>query len=410
MSTHSTTVPRRPFGNRLSNSKLPPDLPIVGLGCSSFSTFFWTTEEHDKYGTLTVDNITTDHPRVQEWMETIRYAVLECGIDLLDTAPWYGHGTSEIVIGFAMDRYPELRGARTRMTINTKVGRYEADPALQFDFSRETTLHSVERSIQRMKCDYIDVLQLHDPEFAPTLDILMKETLPAMREAQKRGQCKALGMTGYPLHVQYQILQEAMRIYGQNIFDQALTYGHFNLHNTRLVHHPVHNGDSFADYCIQNGMGLLAAAPLSMGLLTPTDSNGKLTVADWHPASSHLKEACENASTLCSRHGINIADLATMFAISEPRITCTIIGCKNIAEVQRAAQAANRFQEGAKILDETESKVLEELQEDASGPFVEVLKLGEDHWDGILAVRLFWASLPSSEATHWQTTPIACPP
>jgi len=414
MSNPPTAVPRRPFGNRLSNSNLPSDLPIVGLGCSSFSTFFWTSQEHAAHGALTVDNITADHPIVQEWMETIRYAVVDCGIDLLDTAPWYGHGTSERVIGFAMERYPELRKVRSRMTINTKVGRYEADPANQFNFSKEVTLRSIERSIQRMKCDYIDVLQLHDPEFAPTLDILMKETLPAMREAQRAGMCKALGMTGYPLEVQYQILQEAMIVFGENIFDQALTYGHFNLHNTRLTREPIDNDStdyvlSYAEYCIKNQMGLLAAAPLSMGLLTPPNDEGKLSLAEWHPASDLLKKACESASILCSQQGINIASLATLFALSEPRITSTIIGCKNVAEVQRAAEAANRYHKGttSSILAEDESKVLFQIQDENDGPFAVVWKSGEYYWDGIQEVRQFWSSVPSSSAeavSCWQAT------
>ena len=458
MSTHGTTttssssrrsttvVPRRPYGSLLSNHKLPSDLPIVGLGCSSFSTFFWTSEEEEQQeqqcqqqqqqqdnvidGTrLTVDNMTPNHPRVQEWMETIRYAILECGIDFLDTAPWYGHGMSETVIGYALDRYPELKTLRSRMTINTKVGRYEADPTFQFDFSHETTRRSIDRSIQRMKCDYIDVLQLHDPEFAPTLEVLLKETLPAMREAQVQGQCRALGMTGYPLHVQYQILQHAMIEFGQNIFDQALTYCHFNLHNTRLIREPIIVTDddpsssssssslSYADYCIDQKMGVVAAAPLSMGLLTPPspdDDDGHCwSVPEWHPASDHLKQACQQASLLCSTKGVNLASLATLFALSEPRITSTLIGCKNIEQVQRAAEAALRFHDYNNnqqqqqevfdhVLNDKERQAFKEIQDDVTGPFATVWKSGDHHWDGIAAVRQFWASVPSVETTTWQ--------
>jgi hypothetical protein len=89
-----------------------------------------------------------------------RHAVLDRGISLLDTAPWYGHGTSEKVVGFALDtmlsedsnRHSERENAysdyyniphrrrtgflpRSCLIINTKVGRYESDPMKQFDFS-----------------------------------------------------------------------------------------------------------------------------------------------------------------------------------------------------------------------------------------------------------------------------------
>lgn len=400
-------VPRRPFGSRLSKRNLPAELPLVGLGCSSFSSFFWTPEEQAKYGELTVDTITPSHPKVQEWMETIRYAVLECGMDLLDTAPWYGHGTSEMVIGFALQKYPELKAYRSKMTINTKVGRYEADFSKQFDFGKETTLRSVDRSIQRMQCDYIDVLQLHDPEFAPTLEILMEETLPAMIQAKQSGKCKALGMTGYPLQVQYQILQRVLEVFGENnnntVFDQALTYGHFNLHNQRLIRQPMSTHSSYADYCAQHGMGLLAAAPLSMGLLTPPNEDGKFSVPAWHPASESLKDACEEASMICSKQSINIASLATLYALSEPRVAATIIGCKNVSEVQRAAEQARRFQDDCKdVFTESERKVLQQLQDATNGPFAKVWKADEDHWDGIQEVRQFYSNLSSVDKPAWQ--------
>ena len=94
---------------------------------------------------------------------------------------------------------------RDDIIINTKIGRYEAEPTKQFDYSYETMIHSVERSLQRMKCQYINVLQLHDLEFLfhdnNKMDILLMETIPAMIKCQKRGYTRALGMTGYPLQV-----------------------------------------------------------------------------------------------------------------------------------------------------------------------------------------------------------------
>lgn len=169
---------------------------MVGLGCSSFSTFFWRQEE-SKTDNWSVDRLQRNHPRVQAWIRTVEYAVTTAGITLLDTAPWYGHGTSEVVIGWALEELANRGFSRERLVINTKVGRYEADPEKQFDFSAAATVHSLQRSLERMRCgNYIDVLQLHDPEFSPSLDILMKETIPAMIECQEKGWCKSLGMTG----------------------------------------------------------------------------------------------------------------------------------------------------------------------------------------------------------------------
>lgn len=202
-------VPQRNFGRSLKKKEqvLPATVPIIGLGCSSFSTFFWTNDEETQNNgnhQFTADNLQKDHPIVQGWIATIQHAVIACGINLLDTAPWYGHGTSEIVVGWALQellssgRAPKIK--RENLCINTKVGRYEADPECQFDFSRKTTIDSAQRSLQRLggvqTIGYIDVLQLHDPEFAPTLEVLIEETIPALIECRSRGWCKALGLTG----------------------------------------------------------------------------------------------------------------------------------------------------------------------------------------------------------------------
>ena len=85
-----------------------------------------------------------------------RHAILDRCIFLLDTAPWYGHGTSEKVVGYALDtilnndraestdsesNVPRRQRTgflpRSSLIINTKIGRYEADPLKQFDFSYE---------------------------------------------------------------------------------------------------------------------------------------------------------------------------------------------------------------------------------------------------------------------------------
>ena len=75
------------------------------MGCSSFSTFFFTENElaEEQEQIITAETLKRDHPKVREWIDTIHYAIQRCGITLLDTAPWYGHGTSEIVVGWALE-------------------------------------------------------------------------------------------------------------------------------------------------------------------------------------------------------------------------------------------------------------------------------------------------------------------
>ena len=444
-----TTIPRRPYGSKLSNSNkfknnLPSDLPIIGLGCSSFSTFFETNSKNKNPDDLSW--VTQDHPDVKEWVKTITYAIQSCGINLLDTAPWYGHGSSEIVIGYAMQKLLHSQDAdakaqhkdykatkdieslhanqistkkinRNDIVINTKVGRYESNAKYMFDFSAKRVHESVLLSIERMKCDYIDVLQLHDPEFAPSMDLLIHETIPELANMRKLGLVKAIGITGYPLHIQKQIIEQSWNVHKIRI-DQSLTYGHYNLHDQSLFFPLTSKSDTkskldgsnpqitFADY-VQNthDMGLMCAAPLSMGLLT------KKGPPSWHPASIALKNACMEASNLCnhpdthtkhdnSQERVDIAKLAIAFALSQRRISCTLLGMKNTQEVDMAVSIAKLFADEDKeeddvdllqsILSPLEFHILQQILDIEKGPFVEVNQSGENEWDGEEEAEKFW--------------------
>ena len=423
-------VPQRKYAP--DNPRLPNQLPILGLGCSSFSTFFSSHDQGKE--SLTVDTMSRDHTAVKEWIETIRHAVLNRGINLLDTAPWYGHGLSETTIGYALDtilvddehdntpageKSSELQLknqrrkrsgslSRSSLIINTKVGRYEADPLLQFDFSYDTTIHSVQRSLERMNCTYIDVIQLHDPEFCKSISLLIEETIPALLECRQRGWAKAIGITGYPLEIQHQILVECQQLqFGDGVvFDQSLVYCHNNLHDMSLFCdssfsvNGKDNGDeekesktiTFAQYCQQSNIHLMAAAPLSMGLLT------KRGPPIWHPASSALKDACSIAAKLCDAKGVNVSSLALLYSLSQKEVGCTLLGMKDVEEVNIAADLAIRFHNIdmddenclSKVLSTNEKKVLDLLLDKDCGSFSKVISSGEYRWDGKEEAKKFW--------------------
>ncbi len=380
---------------------------------------------------------------------------------MLDTAPWYGHGTSEITVGYALDTmleeeeldgkinnvchqnnstHPNLhRRKRTgslprcRLIVNTKVGRYEYQALRQFDFSYDTTINSVRRSLERMNCTYIDVIQLHDPEFAPSLVILKEETIPALLECRRRGWAKAIGLTGYPLEIQHRILVECCGELhsGAAVFDQTLVYCHNNLHDMSLfcdacfpfmdeqVDQKRIDGRNssalitFAQFCQHSHVHLMAAAPLSMGLLTNSGP------PSWHPASTSLKTACSSAANLCKSKGIDISTLAVLYSLSQREVGCTLLGMKNVAEVDIAADLAMRFcnidfdvsrncnetgngrSDNGTVLDQIllpiEKKVLTIILDNINGPFSTVSSNGEYRWDGKEEAKKFWALLQKSQ-------------
>jgi aryl-alcohol dehydrogenase-like predicted oxidoreductase len=313
-----------------------------------------------------------------------------------------------VVVGWALeDLFRDNPRAREKLMINTKVGRYEADPNKQFDFSKTATLASVQKSLDQLKCGYIDVLQLHDPEFAPSLEQLMNETIPAMMECRETGQCRALGLTGYSLEVQYQIFQQSLELYGASVWDQSLTYGHFNLHDKSLTTTRIANHSSFAEFCEKSKLLLLAAAPFSMGLLAGNPPPA------WHPACEQLKQACRDATEICKAHGIKISTLALCVALADPNIPCTIVGMKDVGEVGAVWSVTQRMRNVddsltpdeilKQILTKEEHKAWEILRDPVNGPFATVWSNGSFKWDGVQAAREFWKQVDdTSMVEEWQ--------
>lgn len=90
--------------------------------------------------------------------------------------------------------------------IATKACRYLPEILETFDFSYERTLKSIDESLERLGLTYVDVIQVHDMEFAPNVDIIVKQTLPAMQRAKELGKVRHIGLTGYPLKIHRDVL------------------------------------------------------------------------------------------------------------------------------------------------------------------------------------------------------------
>lgn len=154
-------------------------------------------------------------------------------------------------------------------------------------------------------------------------------------------------------------------------------------------------------------MLILAAAPLSMGLLTHRGP------PEWHPASPELKEACQQAAAICRRNDVDISTLALSMALSNPRIPCTILGMACIEEVQFVHAVALRFQRVSptapqeevlkQVLKEEERIAMDLLRDPVNGPFASVWKSGLYRWDGVQQARNFWKQLNDDAIPEWQT-------
>jgi aryl-alcohol dehydrogenase-like predicted oxidoreductase len=126
----------------------------------------------------------------REALETIR-AALEHGITLIDTAPAYGLGRAEELVGRALAQY----GKREQVFIATKVGLEWPGAQLFRNSSRARITNEIDDSLRRLQTDYIDIYQVHWPD--PLVPI--EETAAAMQQLYKQGKIRAIGVSNYSL-------------------------------------------------------------------------------------------------------------------------------------------------------------------------------------------------------------------
>jgi hypothetical protein len=109
---------------------------------------------------------------------------------------------------------------------------------------------------------------------------------------------------------------------------------------------------------------------------------------------------------------VDISLLAILYALSNPAVPCTILGCKNVDEVKYASSIADRFkninQEMPQedilkcVLSETELRAFEIIMDPKEGPFAKVWKEGTFLWDGVQTTHDFWKTAGELNVPNWQ--------
>src|SRR6266700_255797 len=255
-------------------------LPILGFGASSLGQEFRKVN-------------------LDEALRSVRVA-LDCGLNLIDTSPFYGRGMSEVLLGIALRDLP-----RDSYTLCTKLGRYDLQ---HFDFSATRVAESVDVSLHRLGTDHLDIILCHDIEFVPMQQIV-DETIPALRKIQAAGKVRFIGFSGYPMKIFRFILE-------QTSVDCVLSYNQYTLQNTRFAGEAV-------PYLKTKGVGVMNAGPFSARLLT----NAPLPA--WLKEPENVKAAARKAAAHCAGKGVDIAKLALQFSLANPDITTTISGSAN---------------------------------------------------------------------------------
>ncbi|KFX98806.1 hypothetical protein V495_08767 [Pseudogymnoascus sp. VKM F-4514 (FW-929)] len=264
---------------------------------------------------------------------------LDNGIRTFDTSPYYG--PSEILLGDAFSQLAiSSKYKRGEYQLMTKVGRVTSD---QFNYSRSWIRDSVDRSLQRLKTSYLDVVFCHDIEY-----VTEEEAVGAvgfLLELVEEGKIRYVGISGYPIDKLVRVAQLVREQYMRPL-DAVQGWGQLTLQNTRMEHEGLPNLYAAGVNCIFN------SSPLCIGLLR---SGGVPvgTLGDWHPAPQGLRQAVLQASNWLEDRQETLPAVALRFCISRLLIATKSQGASMVFAASSVSELEVNLQTLTSIMQDT---------------------------------------------------------
>jgi aryl-alcohol dehydrogenase-like predicted oxidoreductase len=256
-------------------------------------------------------------------------AAYDKGVTSIDTAPIYGQGASEEIVGKAIKDLP-----RSKVQLLTKFGMRWDLAKGDFAFhsknnngreidiykyaGRESIKKEVEDSLRRLGTEYIDLYQIHWPEFTTPI----QQTFETVAELIKEGKVLHAGVCNY------------------NVAQMKEAEKYVKLVSNQVPYSMVNRGieTEIVPYCIKNKKSILAYSPLERGLLTGKMKPGQKFEEGDHRASnpyftdesiSKTNSFLKKISPLAEEKGASLAQLVLKWTIEQPGITIALAGARN---------------------------------------------------------------------------------
>ncbi len=288
-------------------------------------------------GTFAIGGLMWGGNQQQDSIEAIQTAI-ENGITSIDTAPFYGFGLSEKMVGKAIKKYD-----RSKVEILTKFGLVWEDdvkgtPAFEIQSDgknipiykngkKENVVREVENSLQRLQTDYIDLIQLHWPDAGTPI----AETIEAMLLLQEQGKIRAFGVSNYSTEQ----VQEALQT----------TQIHSNQVWYSMLHRAIEQ--DLVPFSVQNNIGIIAYSPLERGLLTGKYLNNTQGLSSQDHRNGYFQQFDIPQLTLlltvlqdlASAKNCSVAQLVLAWTIAQPGITTVLGGARNGQQAAHNAEA-----------------------------------------------------------------------
>lgn len=245
-------------------------------------------------------------------------AIFDGPTNFIDTSRIYGFGRSEERIGAAIR---ERGGLPPGFVISTKLDR---DP----DTGRFDSLQarrSLEQSLRALGVDKIDLLHLHDPEHAASLDEIAgpRGAIKELFRIKEEGLARAVGLAAGSVAVMTPMLRDFE-------FDVLITHNRFTLVNR--------NAEEMIDFARAKGVAILNAAPYAGGVLAK--GSGAYARYVYQEASPEALEPVRRIEEICARHRVAPGAAALQFSMRDARITSTICGVSKPERVHETLEWA----------------------------------------------------------------------
>ena len=284
---------------------------VIGLGTWGMAGSFWGKVDDDQS------------------IATIR-AGLEAGINLIDTAPVYGDGHSEEVVGRALEGLK-----REDIVLATKCGRFTCET--------EKIRQELETSLKRLKTDYIDLYQVHWPDDK----VPFEETFGELENMRKQGKIRYIGVSNFSVEQ----TEEASK-YSQIVSTQP---------QYSLLVRDIEK--DILPYCVEKNIGILSYGSIGAGALTGKFKEKPVFKEDDERASFYTffqeqnwpktKQMIDTLEEIAASHGKPTVHAAINWVLKQKGISVALVGARTPEQVRMNAQAADwelTDEENAKIL------------------------------------------------------------
>ncbi len=256
------------------------------------------------------------------------HRALDLGINWIDTAPAYGLGRSEEIVGRA------IRGRRDQVIVATKCGLVWDEGSRQISgrLRKDSVRREIDASLRRLAVERIDLYQIHWPDPEPEIE----EGWSAIAQAINAGKIRYGGVSNFSV-------DQIRRV--QKIHPVASLQPPYSMFNRKVE-------DELLPFCARERIGVVAYSPMQSGLLTgkvtrewvrnlPEDDFRKRAARYQEPQLSRNLEIVEKLSAIAAREGHTVAQLAIAWVLRREEVTAAIVGARRPQQIEETAAAGD---------------------------------------------------------------------